>query len=311
MVQKNNINGKILIICGPTASGKSALALECAKLLDSEIVYADSMDIYKTLDVGTAKPTKEEQNIVKHHLIDVVSPEEEFSVSQYKAMAEPIINNLLNKGKIPVVCGGTGFYINSILYDLSYGGGKGDLAIREKYKVLVEEKGKEYVFNILKEKDPITAEKLHYNDVKRVIRALEICDSGIKKSDIKDDITPKYNYDAYTIDFEREKLYSRINTRVDLMVSLGLVNEVKCLMNKGITLKNQCMQGIGYKEIYSYLQGQITLDEAVDLIKLNTRHYAKRQITFFKRMPNIVNLPAENLEILAKRIIDNLWTYNL
>lgn len=305
MVQKNSVN-KLLIICGPTASGKSAVALECAKLLKSEIIYADSMDIYKTLDIGTAKPTVEEQSIVKHHLLDVADPKNEFSVSEYKNLAEPIIKDLISKGKVPIICGGTGFYINSILYDLSYGNGKGDEKVREKYKQIANEKGNQYVYDLLKAIDLDSATKIHPNDLKRVIRALEIAETGTIKSKILDDFKPKYDYDAYSIDFDRDSLYDRINERVDLMIKDGLVDEVKTLIDQGITIENQCMQGIGYKEIYSYLLGEITLDQAVDLIKLNTRHYAKRQITFFKKLPNLKLLSPDNPKILAQRIVDSL-----
>ncbi len=306
MVQKNSIENKIIIICGPTASGKSAVALECAKLLDSEIIYADSMDIYKNLNIGTAKPTLSEQSIVKHHLIDVANPNEDFSVSQYKQLALPIINDLIYKGKVPIICGGTGFYINSILYDFSYGNGKGDLNVREKYKKLAEEFGNNYVYNLLKQIDPLSAEKIHENDVKRVIRALEIAETGIKKSDIQDDLTPKYNYSAYSINFDRELLYKRINDRVDQMFKLGLVDEVNSLINSGITIKNQCMQGIGYKEVYSYINNEISLDECIELIKLNTRHYAKRQITFFKKLKGLQYLEPNSPKILAQRITNLL-----
>ena len=306
MVQKNSLTNKILIICGPTASGKTGLAVECAKLLNSEVVSADSMYIYKDLHVGTAKPTEQEKQGIAHHLIDVIKPNQTFSVSEYKMASTPIINSLISKGKIPVVCGGTGFYINSILYDFSYGNSCANLEVRKMYNALAKEKGNEYVYNILKEKDFKSAEKLHYNDIKRVIRALEIFESGQKKSDIIDKMVAKYNYSAYSIDFPREELYSRINSRVDQMINNGLVEEVDGLIKQGITLENQCMQAIGYKEIYSYLNNQITLSEAVELIKLNTRHYAKRQITFFKRLNDLRMLKPEPNEILAKRIVDEI-----
>lgn len=306
MVQKNNLKNKILIICGPTASAKTALSIECAKILNTEIISADSMNIYSGLDIGTAKPSTLERQGVKHHLIDVVSPKETFTVSDYKNLARPVIDNLLSDGKIPIVCGGTGFYINSILYDLSYGYGSGNIEIREKYQKLAQKKGNEFVYKILEEIDPDSAKKIHFNDVKRVIRALEICANGRKKSEIIDDLTPKYNYDAYCIDFPRQELYSRIDYRVDLMIENGLVNEVTELINSGITDLDQCMQGIGYKEIYSYIKGEISLDEAINLIKINTRHYAKRQITFFKRLPNLNYLSPEEPKMLTKRITEKL-----
>lgn len=306
MVQTDNLDNKILIICGATASSKTALAVECAKLLGSEVLSADSMNIYKGLDIGTAKPDAEEMQGVKHHLIDVVFPKDAFTVSDYKRKAEPILRDLIKRKKIPVICGGTGFYINSLLYDLSYGNGTANPEIREKYKKLAVENGNLFVYNILKKKDPTSAEKLHYNDVKRVIRALEILENGIKKSDIKDEFKPKYNYSAYCIDYPREVLYERINKRVDLMIKKGLVDEVRRLVDQGLTAENQSMQGIGYKEILSYLDGKISLEEAVDLIKLNTRHYAKRQITYFRKMDGLKRLAPAPVKDLAKRIVQEL-----
>ena len=298
--------GKILIICGATATGKSELALECARLLDSEIISADAMDVYRGLNIGTAKPTLSEQKLVKHHLIDAVDADKTFSVGDYKELARPIVDNLISQGKIPVICGGTGFYINSILYDLSYGKSGANLVARKKYMELAESEGKNAVYDVLKSVDPVTAEKLHPNDLKRVVRALEIYESGTKKSDIQDDKTPVYDYDAYAIDFPRDELYSRIDARVDKMIENGLIDEVKGLIESGITIENQCMQGIGYKEIYGYLQGEYSLADAVDKIKLNTKHYAKRQITFFKRLDGLKMLPPENPKSLAERIVKDL-----
>lgn len=303
MVQENSLKKKIIIICGPTASGKTNLAVECAKLLDSEVVSADSMYIYKGLDVGTAKPTVEEMQGVKHHIIDVINANEDFSVSDYKKMATDVIDDIISRGKIPIICGGTGFYINSILYDLTYGNSQKNDEIREKYNKLALEHGNEYVYNILKELDYESAIKLHYNDTKRVIRALEIYHSGVKKSDIKDELIPKYDYKAYSIDFPREKLYERINLRVDLMVKNGLLEEINGLLKHGITRENQCMQAIGYKEILDYLDGFCTLEKAVDDIKLNTRHYAKRQITYFKKL-DVIKLKPDSVTQLAKQIIE-------
>lgn len=301
-----NKKDKILIICGPTASGKSKLAVKCAELLNSEIISADALDVYRGLNVGTAKPTKNEMCGVKHHLLDVVAADKTFSVGDYKELARPIVDRLIEKGKIPVICGGTGFYINSIIYDLSYGNSAANLMAREKYMRLAEEKGKQAVFDILSTVDPETAEKLHPNDLKRVVRALEIYESGTKKSDIKDQQLPAYDYAAFAIDYEREELYARIDKRVDRMLENGLVEEVEGLIKNGINIKNQSMQGIGYKEIYSYLNGSCTLSEAVNAIKLNTKHYAKRQITFFKRLQGLVWLKPDNTDVLAERIVKDL-----
>ena len=305
MVQENSLK-KLLIICGPTASGKTSLAIECAKLLESEVISADSLNVYKGLDIGTAKPTICEMEGIKHHLIDVVFPFENFTVFDYREIALNVINNLHSKEKIPVICGGTGFYINSILYDLSYGNSNANLEAREKYLELAKEKGNQYVYNVLFEKDPETAQKLHPNDLKRVVRALEICESGCKKSQINDDLTPKFDYHAYSIDFPTDQLYDRINSRVDIMIKNGLIDEVKSLLSQGVTINCQSMQGIGYKEIFPYLDGEVTLEETIELIKLNTRHYAKRQRTFFRKLQGLQYLQPDNPKTLAKRIIDKL-----
>ena len=298
--------GKILIICGATASGKSALAVKCAQKLCSEIVSADALDVYRGLNVGTAKPSESEMGGVIHHLIDVVDADKTFSVGDFKETARPIVDRLIGEGKIPVVCGGTGFYINSIIYDFSYGNSAANLVAREKYMRLAAEKGKETVFEILCSVDPVTAEKLHPNDLKRVVRALEIYESGSKKSDITDDLTPVYDFKAYAIDYCREELYRRIDARVDKMIENGLVDEVAELIKRGITIKNQCMQGIGYKEIYAYLNGEYSLNDAVDKIKLNTKHYAKRQMTFFRRLNGLIMLKPDDENALAERIVKEL-----
>lgn len=293
---------KLLIICGPTASGKTALAVECAKLLNSEVISADSMNVYRDFNIGTAKPTINEQMGIKHHLIDVVDADKKFSVGDYREIAMPIINKLHSEGKIPVICGGTGFYINSLIYEMSYGNSKENLVAREKYFKLAKEKGNDFVYNILMEKDKESAEKIHKNDIKRVIRALEIYESGYKKSEILDELKPIFECKAYSFNYKRDELYNRIDKRVDIMIKNGLIDEVMKLKDKGLTLENQAMQGIGYKEIYSYLIGEYSMAEAIDKIKLNTRHYAKRQITFFKKLPNLEYLEPNNVTEIAKRI---------
>lgn len=305
MVQENCLKNKIIVICGPTASGKTSLAVELAKSLKTEIISADSMNIYKGLDIGTAKPTLTERREIKHHLIDVVDPKESFSVGDYKEIAEPIVKSLIENGKIPIICGGTGFYINSLLYDFSYGNHGADLVVRERYYNLAKENGNKAVYDILVENDPETAEKLHPNDLKRVIRALEIFENGYKKSQLTDEQVSKYDFRAYFIDFDRNVLYERINRRVDEMFEKGLLVEVKNLIDNGLTLENQSMQGIGYKELLSYYNGEISIEQAKDDIKRNTRRYAKRQITFFKKMENICYLAPNDTYILAKEILKN------
>ena len=307
MVQKNRLNGKTVIICGATASGKTELAVALALKTGGEVISADSMTVYKELNVGTAKPDKTELRGVEYHLLDAASPFDNFSVGDYKELAEPILERILGEGKTPIVCGGTGFYVNSLVFDYSYGKAPANLEARKKYMDLADENGNAYVYDILKKVDPLSANKIHENDLKRVVRALEIYESGIPKSSICDEKKPKRDYAAFSIDFPREILYERINRRVDAMIKNGLVTEVQSLIDIGVTDKNQCMQGIGYKEIYSYLTGNISLEEAVEQIKLNTRRYAKRQITFFKnQLPGVINLPPVSSEENAEFIIDKL-----
>jgi tRNA dimethylallyltransferase len=282
---------KVLVICGATASGKTALSVACAKAFDGEIISADSLLVYKGLNIGTAKPSMDERAGVPHHLIDVVEPTQSFSVSDYEAIALPILENLLAKGKTPIICGGTGFYINSLLYKSQFGNVGANEALRLEYERLAETHGKEYVHAILQEKDPQSAAKLHPNDVKRVIRALEIYDvTGKAKSEQQDAPVPRFDFAAVSIDYPRDTLYNRINLRVDAMFKDGLIDEVKALLSMGVTEEMQCMQGIGYKEVAEGLRIGATEAEMKELIKKNTRNYAKRQITFFKRMQNHVTL---------------------
>lgn len=274
---------KILIVCGPTASGKTALAVDLAKKYDGEVVSADSVAIYKNLDIGSAKPSVEEMQGIPHHMIDVVEATADFSVSDYENQALKAVYDVLSRKKLPVVCGGTGFYVNSLIYKMSYGNTKGDLNLRKKYEEIAKTQGNLAVWEELNKIDEATAEKLHPNDLVRVIRAIEIFYStGIKKSEITDELIPRFDFFAIMPDLPREKLYERINSRVDNMIERGLEKEVKALIDTGITLDNQCMQGIGYKEIYSaIINGK---DIPTEEIKQNSRRYAKRQITFFKRL---------------------------
>lgn len=281
--------GKLLIICGATASGKTELSIQCAKRLNTEIISADSQLVYKGLDIGTAKPTKEEMRGVVHHIIDIAEPGQDFSVFDYEKAALPIVGRLLSEGKTPIICGGTGFYINSILFSHTYGNAGANGEIRQKYENLLAERGKEYLHSLLEEVDGATADKLHVNDVKRVIRALEIYEtSGMKKSEQHDGLIPRYDYLAVAVNYPREELYRRIDFRVDEMFKKGLVEEVKSLLKNGIDENCRCMQAIGYKEVLKCLKNGDNQSTMRDIIKLNTRHYAKRQITFFKKLPNIV-----------------------
>lgn len=310
MVQENRLNSgqkkKIIVVCGPTASGKSALAVEIALKFGGEIVSADSVSVYKGLDIGSAKPSEEEKKGVTHYLIDVASPKDSFSVGDYEELAVPAVEDILCRGKIPIICGGTGFYVNSVLYRMSYGLSKSDIGIRRKYERAAEEKGREFVYSILKEKDPETAAKLHPNDLVRVVRALEIFDAtGVKKSDIKDEMVPRYDFIALMPTLPREILYERINARVDNMMSCGLTSEVRSLLESGVTLEDQCMQGIGYKETAEAILSGTEIP--TEQIKMNTRRYAKRQITFFKRFQNLYPIDFTDNDKIEKtfKIIDN------
>ena len=296
---------KVLVVCGPTASGKTALAVDCARALRSEIISADSMLVYKGLNIGTAKPTKEEMGGIRHHLIDVAGPTQIFSVSDYDALALPVLERLLSEGKTPVVCGGTGFYIRALLYKSGFGHAGGSAEIRAKYAKFLEENGKEALHDLLKKKDPASAEILHPNDVKRVVRALEIFDlTGKRKSEQNDLPLPRFDFTAVCIGYPREELYARIDLRVEKMVEAGLFREVEELLEKGVPQTAQCMQGIGYKEVAEGLCLRLPAEEIAENIKKNTRNYAKRQITFFKRMPDLTVLPPE--ESCAAKVLELL-----
>lgn len=282
------MKGKVLVICGPTASGKTKLAVSMAKRLNSEVISADCMLVYKGLNIGTAKPTVDEMKGVVHHMIDVVEPTENFSVSDYENAALPILEKMLADGKVPVVCGGTGFYINSLLFKQKFGGAPSEPAIRKKYEDIANTQGREYLHSLLKECDPKSAEKLHFNDVKRVVRALEIFElTGVKKSDQKDELVSRFPYTAVCIDYSRDELYNRVDRRVDIMFEQGLVQEVEGLLKSGVSETAQSMQGIGYKETIDLIKNPDLRSTVSDIIKKNTRNYAKRQITFFKKLPEL------------------------
>ncbi len=296
---------KVLVICGATATGKTTLAARCALGLNSEVISADSQLIYKGLNIGTAKPTEEEMLGVPHSMIDVAEPYEKYSVSDYKSAAGVHLNRLFERGKIPVICGGTGFYINSLLFNFGYGGTRGDEAVREKYAKILNERGKDYLFSLLQSVDEPSSRTIHPNDTKRVIRALEIFElSGKRKSEQRDELIPKYDYLAVAMDYPREELYKRIDLRVDEMFERGLVEEVKGLVERGITENCQSMQAIGYKEVLEGLKNGYSQSTMRDIIKKNTRHYAKRQITFFKKLPKIIWLNPQ--EASAEKVLELL-----
>lgn len=275
---------KIVIIGGATASGKTSMSIEAAKCLDSCIISCDSMQIYRNMDIGTAKITQEEMQGIKHYMIDIVDPHDEFSVGEYSQKAREYIDSVIAQGKIPVIVGGTGLYIDSILYSFSFGGEK-DENLRNDLESQLMEFGKDYMYEKLMEIDPIDAQKIHPNNTKRVLRALEIYYStGKKKSEMLDE-ERKLLYDPcmVVLNPSREVLYDRIDKRVDKMFEEGLENEVRGLLSEGVGFDRQSMQAIGYKEFEEYFSGKITLSELKEKIKRNSRNYAKRQLTWFKR----------------------------
>ncbi len=282
---------RIIVIVGPTASGKTNLSIELAKRMNGEIISADSMQIYKYMDIGTAKPTEEEMQGIKHYLIDEVLPSEDFNVVRFKELAEKYIENILEKGKQPIVVGGTGLYISSLINNINFSESESDWEYRETLKKEAEELGPEHLHKKLQEVDPESALNIHPNNIKRVIRALEVYYQTQKPisyhNEISRSIAPKYEFILIGLTTDRQALYERINRRVDIMVENGLVDEVKKLVDLGYADSIISMQGIGYKEILEFLRNNSTLEQAIENIKQGTRRYAKRQITWFKRINGI------------------------
>ncbi|WP_049177009.1 tRNA (adenosine(37)-N6)-dimethylallyltransferase MiaA [Clostridium paraputrificum] len=302
---------KILVIGGPTAVGKTELSIELAKRLNGEIISADSMQIYKYMDIGSAKVSKEEMNGVVHHLIDVVDPSENFSVADYKEQGEKAIKEIISRGKLPIIVGGTGLYINSLTCNMNFTEAEKDEEYRKDLDKLANEHGNNYIHEMLKEIDPISYKEIHANNRKRVIRALEVYKlTGKPFSSYnagEDFYKSEYDVHYYILTMDREKLYERINLRVDIMMEKGLLEECIKLKEMGYTSSMQSMQGIGYKEILYYLEGDVKLQEAINMIKQGSRNYAKRQLTWFRRDPRVTFLDKDKLsdvEILEKVIGD-------
>lgn len=291
----------LIVITGPTASGKTALSIETAQKIGGEIVNADSMQIYKYMDIGTAKPTMEERSGIPHYLIDEIEPTNSFSVAQYCDRAREYIDLIHKNGKIPILVGGTGLYIDSVVYNIKYGEGGADENYRNELNALADKNGNEYIFEMLKTIDPECAQKLNIADRRRIIRALEVFHTTgetITEQKRKSRLVPTiYETKMFATNMDREILYQRINKRVDVMLEMGLVQEVENLLKMGINENTTAMQGIGYKEILAYLKGNVTFDEAVEQIKQGSRRYAKRQLTWFRRNNDIkwVN-PLESIE---------------
>lgn len=282
---------KILVIVGPTASGKTRMAVELAQRHNGEVISADSMQIYRTMDIGTAKPTKEEMGGIPHHMIDVADPEEDFSVARYVEMAARCVDDVLERGKLPIVAGGTGLYIDSLLSGRTFAPFSPDSALRGELERELEEKGGQAMLEALAQVDPEAAQRLHPNDHKRIIRALEVYRSTgktITQHNRETQATPP-RYDALTIGLafqDRQAMWRRIDQRVDEMAAAGLEDEVRRLLTSGISPKCTAMQAIGYKEFTQALSGEMTWQEAADVVKLRSRQYAKRQLTWFGRNPN-------------------------
>lgn len=279
-----------IVIIGATATGKTDISIKIAKSLNGEVVNADSMYIYKNLNIGTAKPTLEEMDSVPHHLIGFVNETDTFNVSEYRELAKKEIDALWGKSVLPIIVGGTGFYVDSLIGNYSYGETGANSEIRAQLQRELEENGKEYLWKKLNSLDPLSAQKLHPNDVVRVTRAIELALTSSTKSSVQNHTEPILkNPLIIGLNMDREVLYERINRRVDIMLKDGLLDEVKNLYDRGFTPENnQCMKGIGYKEVVAYFRGEINESEMIEKIKQHTRNYAKRQITYFKRNKKII-----------------------
>jgi tRNA dimethylallyltransferase len=298
----------VIVIIGPTASGKTKLSVELAKDIGGEIISADSMQIYKYMDIGTAKPDKEEKAGIQHYLMDEVYPDEEFSVARFKALALQYIDLVHEKNKVPIIAGGTGLYVNSLIYNISFSETVSDWELRERLTKEAEEKGNEYIHNQLKQVDPEAAANIHPNNLKRVIRAIEVYTHTKKTISYHQEISrqepPRHRFIVIGLRSERQSLYDRINQRVESMIEKGLIQEVENLIERGYDKSTVAMQGIGYKEILLYLRKEISFQETVESIKKGSRNYAKRQITWFKRIEDVFWIDVDELndtgEILKK-----------
>lgn len=277
----------LLILTGPTAAGKTALSIQAAKAFDGEIISADSMQVYKGMDIGSAKIRRDEMDGVPHHLIDVLEPEEPFHVVKFQELARAAMEEIYERGHLPIITGGTGFYIQALLYDIDFTENDADPAYRETLERLAMERGAAYLHGLLKERDPKAAQEIHENNVKRVIRALEFYEKtgtpiSVHNAAQREKESP-YRFAYVVLNRNREELYRRIDRRVDQMMEAGLLEEVDTLRKRGYDRSYVSMQGLGYKELLAYLDGECTLEEAVYILKRDTRHFAKRQLTWFKR----------------------------
>ena len=276
----------IIAVAGPTAVGKTKFAIRIAQEFDGEVVSCDSMQLYRFMDIGSAKPTAEEMTQARHHLVDIIDPREDFSVAEYQKLAKAALRDIFSRGKTPVISGGTGLYLNSLIYDMDFSSAPGDIEYRNRLMKIAQEQGNESLHQMLHDLDPDAAENIHPNNTKKVIRAMERLREGEERIRQFRDInreTEDYRTVLIGLTRERSELYERINRRVDILVENGLFEEVRGLMDMGLTTENISMKGIGYKEIMQYFNEVYSKGTAIDTIKKNTRHYAKKQLTWFRR----------------------------
>ena len=298
----------LLIIAGPTATGKSASAVELALRMGGEVVSADSMQVYRGMDIGSAKVTREEMRGIPHHLIDCVDPDETWNVVRFKEQASLAVRDIADRGKLPIVCGGTGFYIQALLYDIDFTQMEENAPLRKRLSDMAAEKGPEAVHALLAQRDPASAAAIHPGNVKRVIRALEFIEESGRSIAVHNaeqrEKQSAYRSVFFVLTMDRAKLYERIDRRVDIMMQQGLLEEVTRLRDMGIARDSTAMQGIGYKQIYGFLEGEYDLEEAVRLIKRDTRHFAKRQLTWFRREKEVLWVDTDRF---ANR--EEMWDY--
>lgn len=298
----------LIILTGPTAAGKTAASIGLAKAVGGEIISADSMQVYRHMDIGSAKITAEEMQGIPHYLVDVLEPEEAFNVVRFQEMAKAAIQKIYDNGHVPIVVGGTGFYIQALLYDIDFTENDSDLSFREELERTAKEKGAEYLHSLLEEADPKSAEQIHPHNIKRVIRALEFNrKTGQRISDHNEQERRKhspYNFAYFVLTDDRKTLYERIDRRVDKMMGQGLLEEVRALKDRGIARDSVSMQGLGYKELLAYLDGEIPLEEAVRIIRRDTRHFAKRQLTWFRREKDVIWIDRQKIGQEEEKLVD-------
>ena len=305
----------MIILTGPTAVGKTAASIELAKAVNGEIISADSMQVYKYIDIGSAKITKEEMDGVPHHLVDVLDPMEDFNVVCFQQMAKAAMEGIYERGHIPIVVGGTGFYIQALLYDIDFTENENDDSYRKELEEMAKEKGEEFLHSQLALVDPESAEQIHFHNVKRVIRALEFYhQTGKKISEHNAEEREKesaYHSAYFVLTDDRARLYDRIDRRVDLMMEQGLLQEVEHLRDRGLKREDVSMQGLGYKELFGYFDGEYSLEEAVRIIKRDTRHFAKRQLTWFRRERDVIWIDKSQIGRDDEKAVEFMMNYLL